>query len=315
MTGSSSFRSGALQRGIFGVAYPLNLRNNSAETSDRMGCVFKVRPSSPERTNFVTVFSKLKGAVMKCKSEISPTIDRTADAGENAHQAHEHSSRRGFLQITAGGALAGLAAAAGFEFAAPRAVLAQSKLTPDAALQELMDGNKRFASGRMTAFEQDLAILKQNTVEKQEPFASVLSCADSRVPVELVFDQTIGHIFVNRVAGNILTPEIIGSIEYGAAVLGTKVILVMGHGNCGAVKAAIYGKDVPGQISSLFPHIQPAVDQAGHDLEAAIRANAKIQAALLRESSPVIAGLLKEAKVKVVAAYYDIANGNVKLLE
>src|SRR5271169_3498390 len=197
------------------------------------------------------------------------------------------SSRRRFLQMTVTGTVAGLVAAAGMEFT-PSPLLAQSKLSPDAALQELMDGNRRFASGHMTAFEQDLAILKQNTVEKQEPFASVLSCADSRVPVELVFDQTIGHIFVNRVAGNILTPEIIGSIEYGAAVLGTKVILVMGHGSCGAVKATIYGKEVPGQISSLFPHIQPAVDQAGHDLEAAIRANAKIQAALLRESSPVI---------------------------
>ena len=108
-----------------------------------------------------------------------------------------------------------------------------------------------------------LAILKQHTAEKQEPFAAVLSCADSRVPVELAFDQSIGHIFVTRVAGNIITPEIIGSLEYGAAVLGTKVILVMGHANCGAVDAAIKGKEVPGQISSLFPHIQPAVDQAG----------------------------------------------------
>ena len=136
-------------------------------------------------------------------------------------------------------------------------------LTPDAALNELMEGNKRYASGKMTSFEHDLAILKQHTEEKQEPFAAVLSCADSRVPVELVFDQTIGHVFVTRVAGNIVTPEIIGSLEYGAAVLGTKVILVMGHSNCGAVKATIQGKEVPGQISSLFPHIQPAVDQDG----------------------------------------------------
>jgi carbonic anhydrase len=217
--------------------------------------------------------------------------------------------------MTAGGALAGLVAAAGVELAAPRAMLAQSKLTPDAALQELMDGNKRFASGRMTSFEQDLVILKQNTIDKQEPFAAVLSCADSRVPVELVFDQTIGHIFVSRVAGNILTPEIIGSLEYGAVVLGTRVILVMGHRNCGAVKAAIQGKDVPGQISSLFPHIQPAVDQAGPNVEATSKANAKIQATLLRESSPVISGLVKEGKLKVVAGYFDIANGSVTLLD
>jgi carbonic anhydrase len=134
------------------------------------------------------------------------------------------------------------------------------------------------------------------------------------VPVELVFDQTIGHIFVTRVAGNVITPEIIGSLEYGAAVLGTKVILVMGHSGCGAVKAAIQGKAVPGQISSLFPHIQPAIDQAGPNLEAATKANAKIQATLLSEASPVISGLVKENNLKVVAGYYELASGSVTLL-
>ncbi len=197
----------------------------------------------------------------------------------------------------------------------PSAAHGQSKLTPDAALAELMEGNKRFTSGKMTAHDHDLAILKQHTEEKQEPFAAVLSCADSRVPVELVFDQTIGHIFVTRVAGNIITPEIIGSLEYGAAVLGTKVILVMGHANCGAVKATMQGKEVPGQISSLFPHIQPGVDQGGHDLAAATKANAVVQAKLLRESSTVIAGMVKAGTVKVTAAYYDLGTGAVTLLE
>jgi carbonic anhydrase len=159
----------------------------------------------------------------------------------------------------------------GFELTPPAQARAQSTLSPSAAVDELMAGNKRFTSGRLTAHEQDLAILKQHTEGKQEPFAAVLSCADSRVPVELVFDQSIGHIFVTRVAGNLITPEIIGSLEYGAAVLGTKVILVMGHSSCGAVKATIEGKEVPGQISSLFPHIQPAVDQAGSNLEAATK--------------------------------------------
>ena len=142
----------------------------------------------------------------------------------------------------------------------------------------------------------------------------MLSCADSRVPVELVFDQSIGRIFVTRVAGNFITPEIIGSLEYGAAVLGTKVILVMGHSNCGAVKATIQGKEVPGQISSFFPHIQPAVDQAGSNLESATKANAKIQATLLGESSTVISGLVKSGSVKVVAGYYDLGTGSVTLL-
>ena len=223
--------------------------------------------------------------------------------------------RRRFLQLAVGGTLTGLVASAGLELAAPREVFAQSKLTPDAALKELMDGNRRFAANHPVAHEQDLAILKQNTIEKQEPFAAVLSCADSRVPVELVFDQSIGHVFVTRVAGNVVTPEIIASLEYGAAVLGTKVILVMGHGGCGAVKATIQEKDVPGQISALFPHIQPAVDLAGPNLEAGTKANAKIQAALLRQASTVISGLLKEGKLKVLAAYYDIASGAVSILE
>ena len=203
----------------------------------------------------------------------------------------------------------------GLDLAFPTEAPAQSKLTPDAALADLMAGNKRFTSGKMTAYEHDLVILKQHTEEKQEPFAAVLSCADSRVPVELVFDQTIGHIFVTRVAGNVITPEIIGSLEYGAAVLGTKVILVMGHANCGAVKATMQGKDVPGQISSLFPHIQPGVDQGGGNLEAATKANAVVQAKLLSESSTVIAGMVKAGTVKVVASYYDLGSGAVTLLE
>ena len=143
----------------------------------------------------------------------------------------------------------------------------------------------------------------------------MLSCADSRVPVELVFDQTIGHIFVTRVAGNVAPAEIMASLEYGAAVLGTQVIVVLGHSGCGAVKATIQAKDVPGQISALFSHIRPAVDQAGPDLEAAAKANAKVQATLLRQASTVIAGLVKEKKLKVVAAYYDLGTGVVSLLE
>jgi carbonic anhydrase len=242
------------------------------------------------------------------------SFDRPAVAVETPMSAR-NSSRRRFLQAATGGTVAGLLTAAGIELAAPHTAIAQSMLSPDAALEELMNGNKRFTSDQLTSFEADLRILKQNTEEKQEPFAAVLSCADSRVPVELIFDQTIGHVFVTRVAGNVSTSEIIASLEYGAAVLGTKVILVMGHGNCGAVKATIQAKEVPGQISALYPHIQPAVDLAGSNLEAATKANAKIQAALLRQASTVIAGLVKEGKLKVVAAHYDIVSGSVTLLE
>jgi len=216
-----------------------------------------------------------------------------------------------------GGAVAGLVTSAGIEFmelVASSSALAQSTLTPEMALKELIEGNKRFVAGNLTSFEQDLAILRNHTSEKQQPFAAVLACADSRVPVELIFDQTIGHIFVTRNAGNITTSEIIASLEYGAGELGVKVILVMGHGGCGAVKATIQAKGVPGQISALYPHIQPAVDQAGPSLEAATQTNAKLQAGLLRQASTVISSLVKENKLKVVAAYYDIGTGAVSLL-
>src|SRR5688572_18531253 len=208
-------------------------------------------------------------------------------------------SRRVFVRTTVA-ATAGTLVRLGANFASPRPVF-QTALSPEAALRELMDGNGRYVNGRTTAHKHDLQQLKAKTAEKQEPFAAVLSCADSRVPVELVFDQTIGHVFVCRIAGNVTTPEIIASLEYGATVVGTRAILVLGHSNCGAVAATIKGDAVPGQISALYSRIRPAVDQAGPNIEAATRANAKIHAALLRESSPVIAGLLKEKKITVVA--------------
>jgi carbonic anhydrase len=197
----------------------------------------------------------------------------------------------------------------------PDTLIAPVAQTPESALRLLMEGNERFASNTMTQLGQSLDILRQHTVEKQEPFACLLSCADSRVPVELVFDQTIGQLFVARVAGNFVTPEILGSLEYGAAVLGTKVILVLGHSSCGAVTATMQGNAVPGQISSLFAHIQPAVDRAAGNLEIAVKENAKIQADLVAKSSPLLAGLVKEGKLKIVAGYYNLATGRVSLLD
>lgn len=219
-------------------------------------------------------------------------------------------SRRGFMR--AGVAAAGVLGAAAM---LPGRALAQTALTPDAALQELMAGNKRFMQAQLNACSTDLTILKQNTVDKQEPFAAVLSCADSRVPVELVFDQTIGHLFVTRVAGNIASADIIASLEYGAAVLGTSVILVLGHSGCGAVKAAMAGKPVPGQISGLFAPLRPAVDEGQGDFVTTIKDNAKIQAHLLATASPLLAGLIKEQKLKVAAGYYALDTGAVTLLD
>jgi len=221
-----------------------------------------------------------------------------------------HSRRAFFREV-----LAGAAAMATAGQTLNSTVAAQTALSPDAALQQLIDGNTRFAEGRITSFDEDLGILKAKTAEKQEPFAAVLSRADSRVPVELIFDQSIGHVFVTRVAGNIATSPMIASLEYGVAVLGTKAIMVLGHANCGAVKASIEAKAVPGQISALYPYIRPAVELAGPNLEATIKANAKMQAVLLRQSSPVLAEHIKQNQLKIVAAYYDLASGKVTVLD
>lgn len=220
--------------------------------------------------------------------------------------------RRRFFSKMLSGAVAGTAVA-GVELSLPRTLMAQSPATPDAALAELISGNGRFTRHELTSIEHDLKVLKENTVEKQTPFAAVLACADSRVPIELVFDQTIGHLFVTRVAGNIVTPEIIASLEYAVAVLGVKVILALGHTGCGAVKAAMNADTVPGQISALYQHIQPSVETSGGDFGKAISHNAKYQANLLRTSSTIIRDALKAGTVRVASGVYDLANGKVTL--
>jgi carbonic anhydrase len=226
---------------------------------------------------------------------------------------HTDSCRRQFLQAVLSSAVVGVAIQTGIELVTPEKLSAQTGLDPDAALQQLLAGNQRFAANQLTSIEHDLTILKEHTVGKQEPFAAVLACADSRVPVELVFDQTIGHIFVTRVAGNIVTPEIIASLEYSVAVLGVKTLLVLGHSNCGAVKAAMKADTVPGQISSLYPHLRQAVEQSGGSFDKAIEGNTKIQAELLRTSSTVIRDAVKAAKLNVEAGVYDLATGRVTL--
>lgn len=240
-------------------------------------------------------------------SEVSSSCHRCTGG---LHQAKPigNPSRRSLLWT----GIAGAIAATTFGMREPAS--AQSTLSPEAALQALLDGNARFVEQRLTSCNEDLAILKENTVAKQEPFAAVLSCANSRVPVELIFDQSIGHLFVTRVAGNLATSEVTASLEYGAAVLGTKAILVLGHANCGAVKAAMEGKAVPGQISQLYALLRPAVDAAAGDLDAAIRANARMQAHLLATASPLLAGLIREGKLKIVAGYYVLDSGKVTLL-
>lgn len=218
-------------------------------------------------------------------------------------------NRRDLLRLMAlgGAAVGGCAHAAQAQAPAPS--------TPQAALKALVDGNTRFVSNNLVSFDEDLDLIRRDLEESQEPFAAILACADSRVPVEVVFDQTFGQLFVTRVAGNIATPEIIASLEYSVAVINTvHVIMVLGHGSCGAVKATMDAKAAPGQISALYAPIRPAVDQAGRDVDAAIRANARIQAGLLRSASPVIAERVSQGRLMVVPAVYDIVGGKVTLL-
>ena len=165
------------------------------------------------------------------------------------------------------------------------------------------------------AHEQDLAILKARAAEGQWPVVGILACADSRVPVEMVFDEPIGRLFVARIAGNIATPEIIASLEYGIAVLGIKALIVMGHSDCGAVKSAIKNPEVPGQISALFPAILPAIYLSKtRELDEVVRTNATVQAATLMNASTVVEAAVKAGTLKVVPAVYDVATGKVELL-
>ncbi len=174
----------------------------------------------------------------------------------------------------------------------------------------LTAGNARFVAGKSTAPNRDLTRIKE-VAPKQAPFAAVLGCADSRVPVEIVFDQGFGDIFVTRVAGNVADPAIIGSLEFGTLVLGAKVLYVLGHSACGAVSATVKGDAVPGQISTLYQHIRPAVKASGGDLAKAVMLNVKNQMEILAEASPVISQLIREGKVKVAGGVYDLVTGQV----
>ena len=221
--------------------------------------------------------------------------------------------RREFLKLAAF-SLAGLTttSARGL-YQAQRDVIPRPE-SPERAVDLLVEGNQRYVAQKLVSFQEDLDILKAHSEEHQEPFAAVLSCADSRVPVELVFDQSIGHLFVVRVAGNVATPDTIASLEYGAAVLGIKALLVLGHTNCGAVKATIAGKAVPGQISTLYQYIHPAIAGANGDLTTASRQNAMLQASVLRDTSPVLGDLVKQKKLAIRAAMYDVGSGKVTML-
>jgi carbonic anhydrase len=198
---------------------------------------------------------------------------------------------------------------------------ARAAETPDAALELLLDGNARYVANQMR--ERDFSAGRAARTQGQAPFAAILGCADARVAPELAFDQGPGELFVVRVAGNFVTPDGLGSLEYGAAVLGTKVIMVLGHTNCGAVNATVAalrtGNTQPGHIADLVramkPGIEPVLKQPGDDLaQRAMIANVRANVQRLQQEKPILAELVAGGKLRVVGAVYDLPTGKVALV-
>jgi carbonic anhydrase len=188
----------------------------------------------------------------------------------------------------------------------------------DQNLKKLLDGNKRYLSSRMKHPRQgERRRLEVST--GQHPFAIIVGCSDSRIPPEILFDQGIGDLFIIRVAGNIVDDVALGSVEYAADHLGVGLVVVLGHGACGAVTATAQGGGAHGHITNIVNLIAPAVEQAkgqeGDLVDNAIKVNAVLTAAKIRSAEPIMAKLTAEGKVQVVAAYYDILSGAVSVLE
>ncbi len=204
-------------------------------------------------------------------------------------------------------------------------------VTADEALQKLIEGNKRYIESKMNACTETTTAAREKLATGQKPYAIILSCSDSRVPPEIIFDKSLGEVFVVRVAGNVPDPVVLGSIEYAAEHLGSPLVMVLGHERCGAVTASVDAKGkVEGNIGAIVKAIAPAVKKAkkeckdckacdlkdkGKLVECAIDENTKMVAANLTKQSPVLRHLVKEGKLKIVAAKYDLDDGKVTLFE
>ena len=197
----------------------------------------------------------------------------------------------------------------------------QSKLSPDAVLASLKEGNARYVEGKPVS--RDLKMQSVASLKGQFPEAIVLSCIDSRVPVEYIFDKGVGDLFVGRVAGNVADEYMLGSLEYACGVSGSKVILVLGHYNCGAVESAIKGVEL-GNITSLLKDIKPSVDSTKYDGErtysnkefanAVVAENVRQTISKIRRDSPILKKLEDERKIKICGGVYDLASGKVEFL-
>lgn len=197
-------------------------------------------------------------------------------------------------------------------------------ITPAEALAMLREGNFRFMNN--LRMNRDLLKQMNDTQDGQWPFAAILSCMDSRTSAELIFDQGLGDIFSIRIAGNIVSPGILGSLEYATAIVGSKLILVLGHTNCGAIKGACDGGVKLGHLTELLGKIQPAVDaeqttqseRNGQNTEFVNNVtllNVKHSAQQILEESEVIRKLVEEGKVGIVPAIYDVSSGQVRFCE
>lgn len=196
--------------------------------------------------------------------------------------------------------------------------LKQSKRpTAEEVLQILKDGNRRFVSGKLE-HPNHCEESRQSLIAGQEPIATVLTCADSRVPPVDIFDQGLGDLFVVRVAGNVIGDHSLGSIEYAVKHLHTPVVIVMGHANCGAISAIASGTAIEGHIATLGPAIQTAIrnikDLEGDLVNNASKELARLISVKIAESEPIVAELVKNGKVKIVPAFYDLMSGEVQFL-
>ena len=187
-----------------------------------------------------------------------------------------------------------------------------ASVPPDAALAKLKEGNLRFATSEESK-SKPTAARRKETAQAQHPFAIIVACADSRTGPELVFDQNLGELFVVRTAGNLIDDHGLGTIEYGVAELGARLIVILGHERCGAVKAALASEHAPGHIDSLVRDIQPAVKAAkgkpGDALSATVTENARQVAAQVKAKAE-LGDLAKE--VRIISAIYDLDTGKIE---
>ncbi|MEM2137823.1 MAG: carbonic anhydrase [Candidatus Anstonellaceae archaeon] len=180
------------------------------------------------------------------------------------------------------------------------------------ALAKLKDGNARFVAGKPSS--KNLVAQRQSLVSGQSPFAIILTCSDSRVPPEHIFDAGLGEIFVIRTAGNIADAIALGSIEYAAEHLGSQLLVVMGHESCGAVKAACGSDHAPGNIDAIVKELQEAVELSGKDTAKTVTENVKCVLKNIRSRSSILSHLEKEGKLKIAGAVYSLSSGQVMWL-